>query len=341
MASTCPNPFAVLACAGYTAALAHLIGWVIAPSVEIGIDNWGVASRFSSLAIGFSQMNDHIASSFSDFTDEIQRGIADENGVDPPLFYPPAKSRGSNWDATPLPVEDGDLIEFPFFDPLGRLCSAGEEGTHRLLAIVDYFENFIEHGYPRDKGPYTIARDDADRRISKPLKAIAGFPHYKYGGRRQRKGDDEYTRRLEYAWPVMCLTRRPPTIAVAPLPTGPQLSLYKVTVRPSFPNPMKRSQKIRDGLSLLAFTRRRAPAAVLPGRFDNPPKETYAYAQAEVYTEQAAHDLFTQDWRARLVPARLLERRTNEAVRAVEEFSTLHELLGSLSPNELRRVNAH
>ena len=79
----------------------------------------------------------------------------------------------------------------------------------------------------------------------------------------------------------------------------------------------------------------------MPGRFANPPSATYAYAQAEVYTEQAAHDLFTQDWRARLVPAKLLERRKNEVVRAVEEFSTLHELFGSLSPDELRRVNAH
>jgi len=335
---TCWTGVGCVACAYYIAMGVHLGVAVIYPTVEIIDENWGVSSRFSDLAIAFSDMNDHIASSFPDFTDGIQRGIADENGVDPPLFYPPAQARGSNLSATPLPVEDGGLIEFPFFDPLGRLCNGGEEGTHRLLAIFDYFENFIEHGYPRGKGPYTIAKEDADRRISEPLAAIHDV-HFEYR-KSQRRGKDRFTRMLKALWPAMCVPRLTPTAGL-PIPTPPSLSLYKVTVRPDMPNPVRRDREIRDGLSVLAFTRRQARAAVVPGRFANPPSATYAYAQAEVYTEQPAHDLFTQDWRARLVPAKLLERRTKEVVRAVEEFSTLHELLGSLSSDELRRVNAH
>ncbi len=335
-------------CGWYVFKAEKIIEKVMWPTGKIIDENFSLPSRFGNLAIAFSDMNDHIASSFPDFTDGIQRGIADENDVDPPLFYPPAPSRGSNLSATPLPVEDSDplLDVFPILTtklpPKWRLCSAGEYGTHGLpLGIIDYFENFIEHGYQRDEGPYTIARNNADQRISKPLEAIAGWLHRhpRYRGEQQR-GNNEFTRTLEPLWQTMCSLRWRPSGEI-PIPPPPSLSLYRITVRPNPPYPDTRSQETRDGLSLVAFTRRRARAAVVPGRFANPPSATYAYAQAEVYTEQAAHDLFTQDWRARLVPAKLLERRRNEVVRAVEEFSTLHELFGSLSPDELRRVNAH
>ena len=76
-------------------------------------------------------------------------------------------------------------------------------------------------------------------------------------------------------------------------------------------------------------------------RFKNPPETAYGYAQAEVYTDQTAHDLFTQDWRARLVPARLMETKRTDIARSVQPYPHLKQLIGALSARDLGEVNAH
>ena len=134
----------------------------------------------------------------------------------------------------------------------------------------------------------------------------------------------------------------PAPVAVAALPWPPRLSMYRISDRPRILVPFRPPpQRTRDTLSIVAVTRRRGGAAVVPERFRNPPETAYGYAQAEVYTDQTAHDLFTQDWRARLVPARLMETKRTDIERSVQPYPDLKRLIGALSSRDLGDVNAH
>ncbi len=344
-ASACPNIFAIALCAYYVGAGIHLAVTVAVPTIRILAQNpFGAAMDFRQVAIAFSKMNEHIARSFPLFSDSISRRVASANGVEAPIFYPEARGSGRQLSATPLPVETS-WVDFPQF-PLFRLCSASAEGTRRdLLGVVDLFENYAEHGYRRGEGPYPVAKAGVDGRISGPLSSLGGFPHrFHYRTPQpQRRGDNEYTRLLDQRWPLMCRSQMAPApVAVAALPWPPRLSMYRILDRPRILIPFRSPpQRTRDTLSVVAVTRRRGGAAVVSDRFRNPPETAYGYAQAEVYTDQTAHDLFTQDWRARLVPARLMETKRTDIARSLQPYPNLERLIGALSARDLGEVNAH
>ncbi len=127
-----------------------------------------------------------------------------------------------------------------------------------------------------------------------------------------------------------------------------QLSLYRVKQRPKHAGTLP--QDSRDAMSLLAFTKRTGGPALSLDRFETPHPEIYAYAQAEVYnistrtsrlfTKLAGYDLFTQGWRARLVPASLVEREARGVQRAVRTYGRMNQILTRLR-RDVARINDH
>jgi hypothetical protein len=64
-------------------------------------------------------------------------------------------------------------------------------------------------------------------------------------------------------------------------------------------------------------------------------------AQADIYNE-VFPDLYTQAWRAALVPGTLLSGRQRDRVRAVvASEEELHSMLRGLSPATTRAINVH
>jgi hypothetical protein len=118
-----------------------------------------------------------------------------------------------------------------------------------------------------------------------------------------------------------------------------RLTLYKLRNRPT---PMLPLGDARNDFSLLAFVQVDYPRApVIGSRFKNPSKALAAYAQGECYNP-IAYDLYTQDWRGRLVPARLLEKGQRSAIlRAIRDFNALKDQLSALSVGDLDEVNTH
>lgn len=330
----------------------------------------GAADDFRDLAIAMADMNEALARDFPAFSEGVAARLADENGVDPPLFHPGARSGR----ATPLPVEDGaPALELPPYGP-DRLCAAAEEGTRS----GGLFGGFDPHDPGTDYAPYPIARRNAAEQVALrtglsalALQApLARVYIRKYGvGTLHTRTDNALTRNLTSSWKLYCRTRvlprNVPFVAVpnsalgvpgappipqpvfphVPLPhrgSPPWLPLFRVVERPPIPaQGLPAPRATRDALSVVAFTRRRTRAAVLPERFRRPDDATYAYAQAEVYSEGGTYDLFTHDWRARLVPAHRVEREPARVAAAAAAWPALQRKLQAVTAGERGVVNAH
>lgn len=173
-----------------------------------------------------------------------------------------------------------------------------------------------------------------------------------------QEGKNEFAKLMKIAVAAVCATRTAPGIPPRPL------TLYRVNQRPYVP--LTRPQKTRDALSFLAFARRAKldGQAKLQGEyFKVATPSTYAYAQAEVYNTTtfipnpygetpANYDLFSQGWRARLTPAKLLQQEKDgqldfadatisDALGADTEYKALVEWFDALSLDDLEQINVH
>jgi hypothetical protein len=313
--------------------LYHLSRYVAKPLWDIWDDNpFGIMADFTAIAQALEDMNETVVNEFPDFTAGVARALARDNGLgrDAPLFLAGYRRQDEQrYDTTTLPVEKVTLSHFR-----SPLCISGEYGTPQVpqpsfdvrAFETDFYanRNFAEHGYPRDQGPYTIGRDSANRAISRPVDALRGFPHY-------GQVNLDFLDLVEKAWAAACQFR---------IVGFSQIDLYRVQNQPLPGLPVGEK---RHAWSLLAFTRKpQVGAAVLPRSFANPPQALYAYAQAEIYNT-INYDLYTQDWHAKLVPARLLRRERKEAVmEATAAFPTLRRLLeGMLDEPDFAKANLH
>lgn len=252
-------------------------------------------------AVALSNMNRRIVDGFEARTAKLQDQILETNGVAGRVaFYaefpggPPKLRR-----ATALPVVRAR------FDLLAPLCASGDYGTPEAPEL---FANFAEHGYPRGQGPYAIARDGIDAAITPPVRALGGFPHFAPTSRTFREI-------VDLLWPVSC---RVPTL------TGPyprEVAIYKASRAPLLGRPWLVK---RDDWSVLAVIESPDAGAVLmPGTLQNSHRAIWALAQAEV-RNGVSYDLYTQDWHAKLVPARLATGTA--AARVVEAFAAMPRL---------------
>lgn len=328
-----PPPAFVACVAAWLALLADLNIRVVRPLIEIGIEISHILPDFLALTQALEEMNETVISEFPDLTAQIARALARENGLEHhiPLFLTGYRSPDEQrYDTTSLPI-----AKVTFGDMPSPLCLSGKYGTPHVplpsvniaLSVIDMYTNwnFQQHGYPRNQGPYDIGQDSANRAISRPVNALERAPHF---GQVSLKFQDV----VEEAWLAACQTRSL---------LFHQITLYRVTNQPVPGFPV--DEQTREHWSLLAFTRKpQTGATILPQSFANPPQAIYAYAQAEIYNP-INYDLYTQDWRARLVPARLLNPRQKEAIiKATNAFPTLQRLLEAIIDDQtFRATNLH
>jgi hypothetical protein len=326
----------------------HVIGAAI--DIEIRLLTSDVIFNMGRHAHAMSDMNDHVVAEFPEFMAELEHEIAQENRVADPLFFPAAQ-RGSH--TTELPVELVPIVGFP------DLCSVPWFGN-----VLNANENFANQGYGQLVGPYQVARDDVSRRLTDgtwfdPTKAgplhhgrllVAGLlPSNRYGAPTTQEVDDNAYKDLDLVFfGGHCASRTTLDDLFTPL------HVYQVKGRPIVQ--ITPSRGLRDQLSLVAFTRRVAGAAVRTDRWYVASEDTYGYAQAEVYNTSrigllgselpAQYDLFSQGWRGRLVPATLLASHRDRVADVLDDYgylqSTLRDLpLEVLRPDHPRSINAH
>ena len=304
------------------------------------------ARDFKDLAIAMHDMNGHLVEDFPRFTERIASDVAGPNRVDAPLFHPADDATRGR--ATPLPVEKTAALglELPPHGPF-PLCRAAEDGTS--LGVRKNYDERVR-GY----APYQAALTDLGNHFGLNFALTALSPHRafmriygnEYGLPQVHvQGNNAATRELEDVWPLYCGLQAPPVVVPSALvifPFFPAVDLYKVNERPILPLPsFLTPQDTRDAMSLVAFARRRSSAAILPEQFGKTESATYAYAQAEVFSDGGSYDLYTQDWRARLIPAGLVEREQSEVEDAVSEWPELREFIRAVAANEWEQVNVH
>jgi hypothetical protein len=312
--SCCGSLVGALCCGYYSGLATHLAIAVIDPLIDIWDDDpFRILDRFTSIASALEGMNRHLVEDFPREMARIAEDLARRNGLeDAPLFYAGYQLPGENreYDTVPLPVDKSSLLP--------RVCLTGQLGTPRV-PVPDVLWNFQSHGYPRNKGPYPIAKKSVGDAIDEPIDGLKGFPHFE-------NVTSDFDKLSDAAWAATCLVK--------------SFSIYDVRNKPLPFVSLDVEQ--RNKWSLVAFTRMRHDGAtVSPAFFKNPPGNLYGFAQAEIYNN-ISYDLYTQDWRAKLVPGRLLEsRQYPQILRAVQEDSKLYGVLRRTGLTGMRTTNAH
>ncbi len=293
----------------------------VVPLLQLLQEDLPLIRNSASLARALSDMNQDLVKQFPGFSQELARSLARDNGLgdDPPILYagygvtePSARTIG-------LPVVAETLTDLP------SLYLTGSSGTPNNLGL---FWNYQAHGYPRGKGPYPIARDSAVAALAEPLNAMSGFPHYIVPNLLTRFRD-----RMEATWKAASLARM---LLMPPA----RVKIFKAKNAPLPVTPL--GQRRRNQWSLMAVVRRQESVIAAASRFDNAPGAAYAYAQAEVVNDMN-YDLYTQQWRAKLVPARLWEDRDQRPrlIEVIQNYKELRELIQRIPETDWENVNAH
>ncbi|MFT7460613.1 MAG: hypothetical protein ACI909_003301, partial [Planctomycetota bacterium] len=201
------------------------------------------------------------------------------------------------------------------------LYATGEKATP--FKLPETLWNFQQHGYKIGEGPFKLGRDSVSPVIKKPVKALEGPVH-------GQNVAADFDREVKYLLPTMSAFQQ---LSFPPKTIG----IY------STKNPrLSRSEDSRNDWSILGFAGYSQPGArIIPKRFNNPPKNYYAYAQAEIYND-SFYDLYTQKWKAKLVPARLLRDNGQSGFRRVlQKYPELQNLMSRLTSSQLDSINAH
>lgn len=276
-----------------------------------------MALRSMRMIRSLESMNHRIVEDFPAFSAMVSTHLATKNGIsDAPVFFAgfdhPRYFTGmrkrieTRFSSTALPV-------IATMDHPPYLCITGEQGTP-AAPNPDINWNFQQYGYPLNEGPFTTGRTHLTNRI----------PFIQFLKRR------EFRNQANDLWSSRC--------------TQSGITLYQLANQPASSGPLG---AFRDNWSVIAFTRSQAGRPVFPSKFLNPPGAYYGIAQAEIYNA-VNYDLYTQDWHAKLVPARLLtgSQRGNalqsiQGVSGRSGFPKLHEMLSSVSQNDMEQYIAH
>lgn len=360
MSFQCPSK-ASACLVGYPACLAVCIAFYVALGAHLAwieiqlIDVFDEAQRgigFGNIAKSLSQMNEHIVANAPDFNRAVQNEIAAVNGLTDPDNTLIMFAGYDQSDPYALPVAETE------FGVGAELCKTGGAlpapeglrgtyfgllpGSGSIVSVLD--KNFEVHGYEEGTGPFEIGRDTAIDAIAKPVDALEGIIHTMIPGMTLSDGDLDdvgfpddlkFENVADEAYQVACLAQF--------MVPGGRMTLYQVA-NPRSPLDYG-NRDSRDQWSLLAYARKpRATTAVMGGAeavfgFDNPPHNVFGLAQAELYNG-IWFDLYTQGWRAKLVPAHMLEGSLqNEAIAAADSFGVLRDLLDA-NRNRLEVINA-
>jgi len=327
------------------------------------LDGTAKMEEFSDIAEALSAMNDEVVNSFPRVATEMQRSLAKTNGLQTPPrmfagFMTQNRMQQLDFRATTLPVRrialsaSGVARSLLGDVPIKR---TGELGTPRNFPREAW--NFSMHGYPIARGPFPIGSATARAAIQPPVDALAA--------RSFRKridfflssitvtipgpnlpGQARFDQTLRTCWSIAAPTQiMPGGNCLLPF-RAKRITLYELDM------PLLELLAYRSGVgsfigdpdrfSIMAFTSNSFPEGpVAAPHFVAAPSGTYGMAQADIYNE-VFPDLYTQAWRAALVPGTLLSGRQRDRVRAVvASEEELHSMLRGLSPATTRAINVH
>jgi hypothetical protein len=299
-----PPYVACVACAKYALSLAA----VITAAIEMG--PYAVAvhqalPQFQQNMRAYASYNDHLESGFAAYSSRLQANLAAANGLSrPPRLQIIGWSNspgaiGQNFDRTGLPVTrvSGIPSDTSILSTVQRfaLNQAGLKGTQRRSLLVA--RNFLDHGYAEGTGPYPVARDDvvdsSRWRLAQTLAKLTGWTPYSS----QTSPPTKDT--VDRCWNTASLLAIVPE-ACLPVAVGlpPIINLWGIAANPGISD--LSAIGVYDILVLASSAR---PTGVVAGaRFPNAVPGTYAIAKARVFNA-VNPDLYSQDWRAVLVPA--------------------------------------
>ena len=327
---------------------------------------WEALATAGRLIEAFDRMNRHLVDTHPRRAGALGRRIAEANGAAAIVFHPPCRQgvaetcRGGPDEGGDLPVERGGAASIAAHVELCTGLERGSDGRHRT--------DWATHGFPLGRGPWTAGgagsthlRDWANRAsgIGRLLHFfgdvtlegwnwLIGFRTPPRWRERQQVDRNAFTRALDDDFRLVCgpggllaavalpgialprpywLAGRSPATALAP--DAGLLGLDHPEVN----------------AILAVVARDRGPRAAVRATGE-PDEPTWAHAQALVYNP-VSFDLWTARWKARLVPARLMDHPLAVAETIADHdrdgrFAVLTRILETAGDQgEWARVNTH
>jgi hypothetical protein len=322
--STCPGiPYTAVACAKAIYKLIQL--YLSARAMENLVALATAAGKLGRDADAFAQSNDELANNFWRFSADMQRSLAQANGLtDPPLISPVVWDENQNEGernvlrgelmSTGLPVERidwGHGVDMPadrlaqIWKLLRPVQSMGYEAQHREL-FFSVGRNFKDHGYsdqngnPSDDGdeigPWAMARNDVKDALEKAEDHAKNADWDARWSEEDPEYDDCWDSASTFPSVPVAFDVGIPCVEGALVNPDRMAYLYG----PAAPeNGDWDAWGVTDVLALTKSTRARN--FVAPKRFVNKLSAAYGIAKARVYTATAP-DLYSSDWHATLVP---------------------------------------
>lgn len=348
--------------------IAGQIGLVMADAALIFVQYKPLKGFNTSQALigSLNRMNDYLVNSFPRRSGEIIKLLLDENSIDAAFTYPPCSSGGTSEcsrginEGGDLPVERGGLKAAAAYT---ELCTGAENGSNGRFRT-----DFLDHGYPRDKGPYTFGGSSSNPHLRDHVNRKTGlsrllpfFGEYtldlwnwliNFGNTRykqdQTSSENDFTRRMDRNWSLICgpggsvFAASASFVFNVPKP-------YWLKGRPTFAaiSPVVGAVRFdTEKLAYLSISAKLRGARFNPEEFNERDDPIHAYAQAMVYNP-VSFDLYTSKWKAKLVPASLMDK-PEPVVQALRTRSdnSLFEILPRIveaarGSNQWSQINAH
>jgi hypothetical protein len=321
--STCTAIVTAVACVDALYKLIQL--YLSARALENIVALATAAGDLADHARAFAQSNDQLAQNFARFSADMQRSLAQTNGLtDPPRIVPVIWNPGQS-DLEPdvvradrlstgLPVariDWGNSLDLPpdllakFWKLLRPTNGMGYDGQHRVL-FGNAGKNFLEHGYndqnnnpsedSDEVGPWAMARNDVKDALEKSV------DHAKNANWSSRWSEEDPD--YDTCWDTASMVPAIPEAFGVPIPcirgglSGPDWVYLYGPAAPE--NGHMDESGITDVLVLAKSSRARN--FVAPKRFTNTLPAAYGIAKSRLYSASLAVDLYSSDWHATLVP---------------------------------------
>ena len=317
------------------------------------------------LLAAFNRMNRHLVATHPRRAGDLAAAVARADGAEAVFVYPPCardgggECRGDGREGGDLPVRRGGVETVAAHLELCTGMEHGSDGRHRT--------DYETHGFPCGRGPYTGGGDPKPH-LRDHVSSVSGIgdllavfgrstlegwnwwigfrtpPRYRES---QSAGTNDFTRRMDRNWSILCGFGGLASALPAFVFTVPETYWLKGRSPASALSPDLGALGLDhpEELDVLALVARDRRPRMAPAAFHDRGDPSFAYAQARVYNP-VSFDLYTARWKAKLVPARLMDR-TAAIVDALRErdrddrFTPLRRILEAADEGEWARVNTH
>jgi hypothetical protein len=357
-----PNP---LSC-GYASYLGsevaareyHLIFNIFDPLIDLHRDAFS-AVEFGTIAAALGEMNRRVVEEFPAQAAGMHAQLSELNGVGTAPRVTAAYAQMDDLPpdlrhiSTDLPVNLVDIADLEAMETtVGAMAPIKRTGERGASAYPGDSRNFYSHGYDNGEGPYAHARERAVREMEEVKEALERRTlALVFSGPRENVRQD-YESMVDAAWNTQSVLHRVLNL------DGFSIDFVQVYVlRQDFFDAIAGvgglGGFVYDGNDLSVFATVGNPLVagpVFPSRFFNRPGAVYGQAQAELYNS-VYPDLYSQDWRAKLRPASMLNsddyfERVRDNVgydrdRDGDLFDPLASLMQRTDRSVLRALNVH